>query len=82
MLNDAGFADVRTEEIATRFTFSDVDDYVRFAVDTAGPFAMVIRGLSESERQTIEAELGEAFAPFAADGGYALPGVALAAVAS
>jgi len=82
MLNDAGFADVRTEEIATRFTFSDVDDYVSFAVDTAGPFAMVIRGLSESERQTIEAELGEAFAPFAADGGYALPGVALAAVAS
>ena len=43
---------------------------------------MVIRGLSESERQTIEAELGKAFAPFAAAGGYELPGVTLAAVAS
>jgi hypothetical protein len=55
---------------------------VRFATETAGPFAIVIRGLSESERQTIEAQLGDAFAPFAADGGYELPGVALAAVAS
>jgi SAM-dependent methyltransferase len=82
LLEDAGFADVRTEEIPVRFAFSDVDDYVRFATETAGPFAIVIRGLSESERQTIEAQLGDAFAPFAADGGYELPGVALAAVAS
>lgn len=82
LLEEAGFADVRIEEIPVRFVFSDVDDYVSFAVETAGPFAMVIRGLSESERQTIEAQLGEAFAPFAADGGYELPGVALAAVAS
>jgi len=82
LLDDAGFDDVRTEEIAVRFTFSGVDDYVSFAIETAGPFAMVIRGLSDSERQQIEAQLGEAFAPFAADGGYELPGVALAAVAS
>jgi SAM-dependent methyltransferase len=82
LLDDAGFDDVRTEEIAVRFTFSGVDDYVNFAIDTAGPFAMVIRGLSDSERDQIEAQLGEAFAPFAADGGYELPGVALAAVAS
>jgi ubiquinone/menaquinone biosynthesis C-methylase UbiE len=82
MLEDAGFADVRVEEIATRFTFSDVDDFVRFAADTAGPFAMVIRGLADDELETIKAQLGEAFALFAADGGYELPGVALAAVAS
>jgi SAM-dependent methyltransferase len=82
LLEGAGFADVRIEEIAVRFAFRDVDDYMSFAVETAGPFAMVIRGLSDSERETIEAQLGEAFAPFAADGGYELPGVALAAVAS
>ena len=82
MLEDAGFAEVRIEEIGTRFAFSDVDDYVSFTVDTAGPFAIVVRGLSESERQTIKAQLGEAFAPFAGDEGYELPGVALAAVAS
>jgi SAM-dependent methyltransferase len=82
LLEDAGFHDVRIEEIAVRFTFSDVDDYVGFAIETAGPFAMVIRGLPDSERQQIEAQLNEAFVPFAADGGYELPGVALVAVAS
>jgi SAM-dependent methyltransferase len=82
LLEGAGFAEIRIEEVPVRFAFSDVDDYVSFAAETAGPFAMVIRGLSESERQTIEAQLAEAFTPFAADGGYELPGVALAAVAS
>jgi ubiquinone/menaquinone biosynthesis C-methylase UbiE len=82
MLDDAGFAEVRTEEIAVRFAFSDVDDYMGFAIDTAGPFAMVIRGLSVDERREIAGQLGEAFAPFAADGRYEIPGVALAAVAS
>jgi SAM-dependent methyltransferase len=82
MLEDAGFAGVRVEEIATRFTFSDVDDFVSFAADTGGPFAMVIRGLADDELETIKAQLAEAFAPFAADGGYELPGVALVAAAS
>jgi SAM-dependent methyltransferase len=81
LLDGAGFADVRTEQIPVRFSFSDVDDYVSFAVDTAGPFAMVIRGLSESERQTIEAKLGEAFAPFATDEGYEFPGLAICVLA-
>ena len=53
-----------------------------FATDTAGPFAMVIRGLSEGERQKITRQLGEAFAGFIADGGYRFPGVSLNAVAS
>jgi hypothetical protein len=65
-----------------RFVFSDVDDYVRFATETGGPFAMVIRGLSEDDIDSLKAQLREAFAPFATDGGYELPGVALAAVAS
>jgi hypothetical protein len=43
---------------------------------------MVIRGLADDELETIKAQLAEAFAPFAADGGYELPGVALVAAAS
>jgi SAM-dependent methyltransferase len=82
LLEGAGFTDARIEEIPVRFAFSDVDDYVSFAAETAGPFAMVIRGLSESERETIKAQLGEAFVPFVSEGGYELPGVALTAVAS
>jgi SAM-dependent methyltransferase len=82
LVEGAGFAYVRAEEIPVRFVFSDVDDYVRFATETAGPFAMVIRGLSEDDIDSLKAQLREAFVPFAADGGYELPGVALAAVAS
>jgi ubiquinone/menaquinone biosynthesis C-methylase UbiE len=82
LLEGAGFAEVRTEDIPVCFTISDVDDYVSFALDTTGPFATVIRGLTESERQTIEAQLAKAFVPFGSDAGYELPGVALAAVAS
>jgi hypothetical protein len=37
--------------------------------------------LSEQEREALKAQLGEAFAPFAVDGGYELPGVALCGIA-
>jgi SAM-dependent methyltransferase len=82
LLGGAGFTTVRTEDVPVRFAFRDVDDYVSFITDTAGPFAMVIRGLSADEREAIKAQLGEAFAPFVSDGGYELPGVTLNAVAS
>lgn len=82
LLEEAGFASVRAEEIPVRFTYSDVDDYVRRARDTGGVFAKVFREVSEGEREAMQAQLGQAFAPFAVEGGYELPGVALAAVAS
>ncbi len=82
LLEGAGFTAVRTEEVPVRFVFRDVDDYVSFAAETAGPFAMVIRGLPDGEREAIKAQLHDAFAPFAVDGGYELPGVSLTAVAS
>ena len=66
-----------------RFAFSDVDDYLRYATDTAGPLALVLAGLSEPDRDRLAEALREAFPPFAgADGSYELPGVALVAVAS
>lgn len=82
LLVRAGFSDVRTEEVPVRFAFRDVDDYVRWVIDVAGPFAIVVRGLPEDERQVLKAQLEEAFAPFEAAGGYSLPGIALCAVAS
>ncbi len=83
VLADAGFTAVRSEEVSVRFAFSDVDDYLRYAADTAGPLAPVLARLSEPDRDRVAEALREAFPPFAeADGGYVLPGVALAAVAS
>jgi SAM-dependent methyltransferase len=80
LLERAGFTDVRTEEVPVSFVFGDVDEYLSWASDVAGPFAMVIRGLSDPERATIREQLAEAFAPFAAGASYELPGVCLNAI--
>jgi SAM-dependent methyltransferase len=82
LLDGAGFASVRTEEVPVRFAFRALDDYEQWVLDVAGPFAMVVRGLPEDEREVLRARLRKAFVPFATDGGYELPGVALCAVAS
>jgi len=81
LLESAGFSSVRTEEVPVRFALRDVDDYEQWVIDVAGPFGMVVRGLPEEEREVLKALLIEAFAPFAVDGGYELPGVALCASA-
>ena len=82
LLEDAGFAVARMEEVPVRFSYRDVDDYVRRARDTGGVFSRVFREVSEDEREAMKGQLEEAFAPFAVEGGYELPGVALAAAAS
>lgn len=82
LLAGAGFEEIGTDETEVQFVFRDVDDYVQWAIDMAGPIAIVLRGLSQDELRTITARLEEAFAPFSVNGGYTLPGVALCAVAS
>jgi SAM-dependent methyltransferase len=82
LIAGAGFTELRTEEIPVRFAFRDIDDYRDFATDTGGPAAPVLRSLAEDELEALTAQLRAAFAPFARDGGYELPGVALAVAAS
>jgi ubiquinone/menaquinone biosynthesis C-methylase UbiE len=82
LLDGADFTLIRTEEVPVRFAFRDLDDYEQWITDVGGPFAMVVRALPEGERELLRRRLGDAFAPFAADGGYELPGAALCAVAS
>jgi SAM-dependent methyltransferase len=82
LLDGAGFRSVRTDEVPVRFDFRGLEDYEQWVVDVGGPFAMLVRGLPEDERELLRARLREAFVPFAADDGYELPGVALCAVAS
>jgi SAM-dependent methyltransferase len=81
LLDGAGFTSVRTEEVPVRFAFRDLDDYEQWVIDVGGPFAMLVRGLPEDEREVLRARLRQAFVPFATDGGYELPGVALCALA-
>ncbi|GAA0711981.1 class I SAM-dependent methyltransferase [Dactylosporangium roseum] len=82
LLQAAGFGAVKVDQARVEFRFRDIDDYVSFMADTAGPLAVVLRKLSEQDRRTVAATLEDAFGTFATDGGYTVPGAALVAAAS
>ena len=64
-----------------RFAVPDVDDYLGLVGDTAGPLGLALRGLPETDRADVRADVEDALGRFAAANGYELPGVALCAVA-
>jgi SAM-dependent methyltransferase len=82
LLEDAGFTEVRTDELSVCFPFRDIDEYERWVTDLSGSFAMVLRGLPDLEREELRAELRAAFEPYATQEGYELGGVSLTALAS
>jgi ubiquinone/menaquinone biosynthesis C-methylase UbiE len=82
LLEGAGFVEVRTEEIAVELPMASVEEYVEFVKDTSGPIAFALMEAPAEQREELSLPLEEAMAPFAADGGYVFPGVALVAVAS
>jgi SAM-dependent methyltransferase len=82
LLEDVGFTSVRMQEVPVRFPFDDIDEYVRRSMETGGMFATIFGGASEEEQAEMKAELDKAFALFAVDDGFVVPGVALCAVAS
>jgi SAM-dependent methyltransferase len=81
LLERAGFAVERMEDVPVKFVYRDVDDYVVRAKDTGGGFAKVWQDAPEDERAAIRDLLDDAFAPYAAGDGYEFPGVALAVAA-
>lgn len=82
LLRGAGFSELRTEEVPGRFVLANVDEYLSVIADTAGPIALALRELPESDRAAVKADIEDSFPPFAAGEGYELPCVALCAVAS
>ena len=81
LLEGAGFAIERLEDVPVLFRYAGIDEYVTTARDTGGMFARVWNDASEEQRRALPAQLAEAFAPFAVDSGYELPGVALGVAA-
>jgi SAM-dependent methyltransferase len=81
LLRGAGFDDVRSEEVPGRFVLPNVDEYLSVIADTAGPIALALRGLSESDLAAVRADVEDAFGGFATRDGYELPCLALCAVA-
>ena len=59
-----------------------MDEYLSVIADTSGPIGLALRGLSDSERAAVKADIEGALPRFAAERGYELPGVALCAAAS
>jgi SAM-dependent methyltransferase len=82
LLEEAGFAVERLEDVDARFEHWDIDDYVFRGRDTGGLFARAWDAASEEQRAEMKAELEERFAQFRTDDGYVLPGVALCALAT
>ena len=74
---DAGFTSVQMEEVAVRNEYPSVEEYVRQAAEMGGMFSRAWAEVREDEREQMIEEFREAFAPYAVDGGYALPGLAL-----
>jgi SAM-dependent methyltransferase len=82
LLEGAGFAVERAEDVPVLLVFDDVDDYIASSKETGGMFARTWRDASDDNREAIRTGLVERFALFAVDGGYELPGVAVVASAS
>jgi ubiquinone/menaquinone biosynthesis C-methylase UbiE len=82
LVEDAGFTAFRMENVPVRFDYRDVDEYVERANETGGMFSKAWATATEGEREDLKDEFRDAFAHFAVDGGYELPGLALCVVAS
>jgi SAM-dependent methyltransferase len=82
LVEGAGFSSVRLEGIEIRIEYASVDNYVERASETGGMFSRAWSAASDGEQEAMKDELRDAFAPFAVDGGYVLPGVAICGIAS
>ena len=82
LVENAGFENVRMEDVPVHNDYPSVDEYVRRSSEMGGMFSRGWAEAPEEEQQRMKDELREAFAPFTVDGGYELPGVSLCVVAS
>ena len=81
VLHEAGFGPVHSAEVAVQFSFTDLDEWQRWFIDTNST-GHAIRALSVEEHDTFLTRLASAFAPYRTARGYQLPGVALCAAAT
>jgi hypothetical protein len=82
LVENAGFANVRMEDVPVHNDYPSVDEYVRRSSEMGGVFSRAWSEAPEEEQKLMKDEFREAFAPFAVDGRYKLPGVSLCVVAT
>ncbi len=82
LVENAGFATVRIEDVPVHNHYPSVEEYVRRSSEMGGIFSRAWAYAPAQEQERMKDEFREAFAPFAVDDGYELPGVSLCVVAS
>jgi SAM-dependent methyltransferase len=82
LVEGGGFDVERVEEVPVLITYDDVDDFIAVSGKTSGMLSKIWREASDEKVQAIASRLADGFAPFAVDGRYELPGVAVVAAAS
>lgn len=83
LLTNAGFTDVAVEEMPVEWRYDSFDEAWEFMTQVAGALASVVRELPPDKVEEFRAALEQNEAPFRTpEGGLALPGVTVNAVAS
>lgn len=81
LVEDCGFAIEQMNEVPVRNEYADVEGYVRRSNEMGGMFSRAWTAAPHDEREAMTEELRDAFEPFAVDGGYELPGLAICVLA-
>lgn len=77
---DAGFSDVRTEEVALTLAFASTDDCTQYLMDVSPGFASLLSDKSSGRQAEYRRRLAEKLQQYVtADGGVRIPNVALCA---
>jgi len=82
LVEDAGFEHVQVDDVPVRNDYDDVDEYVRRSNELGGMFARAWAAAPEDQREAMRDELFDAFEPYAVNGGYEVPGLAICVLAS
>jgi ubiquinone/menaquinone biosynthesis C-methylase UbiE len=75
LLEAAGFAIRRMEEVPMTWRFENFDRYWTFLTEIAGAVAARIAGLTGEQREDFRARLEDAVVPYHGERGYEIPGV-------
>jgi ubiquinone/menaquinone biosynthesis C-methylase UbiE len=68
LLTDAGFGDLRLDDVRFSWRFGSMEEYWSFLTDAAGAIATVIAGLDDTEQRSVRDGLSALVAPYGSDG--------------
>jgi hypothetical protein len=80
LVEDARFSNVQIDDVPVKRLLRR-RRYVRRANEMGGAFSRAWTSAPEDQREPMTAELRDAFEPYAVDGGYELPGLAICVLA-